>query len=63
MWTDERQRTESLVEEQMAVVDKRRERHQQFHREQGWRKAVERFGGLLGLGPAALLAVRLQVVA
>ena len=47
----------------MAVVDKRRERHQQFHREQGWRKAVERFGGLLGLGPAALLAVRLQVVA
>ena len=62
MWTEERQRTEGLMEEQTDVVNKRRERHQQFHREQGWRKAVERFGGLLGLGPAALLAVRLQVL-
>eukprot|EP00966_Prymnesium_polylepis_P287545 6641107-Prymnesium_polylepis.3 len=62
MWTDERGRTELLVTEQSELINRRRERNQQFHREQGWRKAVERFGGLLGLGREALLAVRLQVL-
>jgi len=62
MWMEERQQTEALMEKQSELVYQRRERKQLFQREQGWRKAVERFGGLLGLGPEALLAVRLQIL-
>jgi hypothetical protein len=62
MWRDELQRTQALMLTQKALVEERRGLNQQFHREQGWRKAVERFGNAVGLGADALLAVRLQVL-
>lgn len=61
-WGEEEEQAQSLLQQQAELVSQRRERMQLFHREQGWRKAVHRFGGLLGLGREALFAVWLKIL-
>ena len=44
------------------LLERRRQHLDQFHREQGWRRGVERFGKIMGLTADAMLSVRLTIM-
>mmetsp|Transcript_14400 Transcript_14400/g.40468 ORF Transcript_14400/g.40468 Transcript_14400/m.40468 type:complete len:949 (+) Transcript_14400:37-2883(+) len=61
-WEEEVAKAQAVVEEQQPQLKRRRELLAAAHKAQGERKAAERFGAILGLPPAAVRSLQLDVL-